>query len=250
MKIYIYCVLAVFLGLGLAGCEQQEVNRYENDPRLYFYNGRDYDHNPVFPQYDSTAQSFYLLPESQTRDTVYVVIETMGMTTDEPRPFRLVQTNIGDPDAAVAGTHYLSFDSEEMLKNMMMPVGCVHYYMPLIVLRDPSLNSSKVRLKMTIAENEYFKPGMERYINFMVTMTATAEKPKTWPANSIYGTWGPQKMWFLLNYVGVTDFSNPSDNGYRDYLKTLAIVKLNAYNADENNPDRPLKEADGTPVNF
>ena len=43
----------------------------------------------------------------------------------------------------------------------MIPAGAVRYYMPLIVLRDPSLEISKVRLKIGIGENEYFKQGID-----------------------------------------------------------------------------------------
>ncbi|MFR7823741.1 MAG: hypothetical protein ACLU30_11510 [Odoribacter splanchnicus] len=34
-----------------------------------------------------------------------------------------MQTNAGEADAAIAGTHYMAFDSEEMKKNMMIPAG-------------------------------------------------------------------------------------------------------------------------------
>ena len=240
----------ILLLLNLTGCEQKDVNRYENDPRLYFFNGYDNTRTPTYYHQDSIAQSFFLLPAEQERDTVFIVLETMGMISDEPRPFRLVQTNEGEPDAAVAGKHYLPFDSEEMRQNMMIPAGAVRYYMPLIVLRDPSLETSKVRLKLGIVENEYFKLGINEELEFMVTITATAEEPPTWNSWS-FGDWGAKKMWFVINYVGISDFADvPEDYAYRRYLKTLAIQKLREYNADPNNTDTPLTEADGTVVTF
>lgn len=250
MKKNILYIMGISFLLGLSGCEQLDVNRYENDPRLYFFNGYDNTRTPTYYHQDSIAQSFFLLPAEQERDTVFIVLETMGMPSDEPRPFRLVQTNEGEPDAAVSGKHYLPFDSEEMKRNMMIPAGAVRYYMPLIVLRDPSLEISKVRLKIGIGENEYFKQGIDEELEFMVTITATAEEPPTWD-DWYFGDWGPKKMWFVINYVGITDFMDVSeDSAYLNYLKAFAIQKLREYNADPGNPDTPLTEADGTVVTF
>ena len=253
MKKNIFYLWMLFLAWGMTGCEQQNVERYENDPRLYFFRGMDYDRVPVFSQGDSITQSFFLLPEDQQRDTVYVALETMGMFSDHARPFRLVQTNVGEPDAAIAGKHYVAFDSEEMQPQMKIPAGCVRYYLPLIVMRDPSVAEAKVRLKIAVEENDYFKIGIDARAKLMVTITAAAERPKNWSSSwsYIFGDWGAKKMWFLVNYVGVRDFNQvPEDYGYRKYLTAFAIQKLRDYNADEANPDRPLREADGTLVTF
>lgn len=252
MKKNIFYILAMLLGLGMAGCEKQEAERYENDPRLYFFRGVDYNRKPVFQQFDSITQSFFVLPEKQNRDTVYIAIETMGMTSGEARPFRLIQTNADSAGAAVAGTHYVDFNSEEMRKNMIIPAGSVRYFMPLILLRDPSLEHSKVRLNLAIAENEHFKVGINARSKFLITITALAEPPANWRSwSGTFGNWGSKKMWFLINYVGITDFSTvPTDYAYLNYLKAVAIEKLQAYNADVNNEDAPLTEADGTPVTF
>lgn len=250
MMKYEFYVIAFFALLGMAGCKQLDVNCYENDPRLYFYRSPSYDAS----QRDSIAQSFFLLPQEQDRDTVYITLETMGMSSDQPRPFSLVQTNVGEPNAAIAGKHYLALDSEEMKNNMMIPAGAVEYRMPLIVLRDPSLDTSKVRLKLDIAENKYFKPGIAENAHFWVTITATAEEPPTWESNYwiyIFGEWGAKKMWFIINYLGINDFSEEiDDSAYRDYLHALAEQKLQEYNADPVNEDAPLREMDGTLVTF
>lgn len=250
MKKDIFYVLVALFSLGLTGCDQLVVDKYENDPRLYFFKG--YDRVTQYTQGDSLVQSFFLLPEGQRRDTVYMVIETMGMTSDQPRPIRLVQKNAGAPNAAVAGKHYVAFDSQEMRELLMIPAGSAHYYFPLIVLWDPSLESSKVRLQLAVAENDYFKVGIEKQSEFLVTITALAEKPANWNTWSYqFGDFGVKKMWFLIHYVGVTDFSKyPDDSSYATYLSALAVKKLREYNADENNPDRPLREADGTVVKF
>lgn len=251
MKKNIFYILAVLL-LGTAGCEQQSVYKYENDPRLYFFNGVDYSQTPTLRQNDSIAQSFFILPEDQLQDTVWIVVETMGLVAEQPRPFTLVQTNVGETNAAVAGTHFMAFDSEEMKKNMMIPVGSVRYYMPLIVLRgDPLMETSVLRLKLKIVENAHFKVGIEKQTELLVKMTAMPERPSNWSSwTYTFGTWGPKKMWFLVHKMGITDFTFPDDYAYSTYLNSLFIEKLAEYNANPDNPDVPLTEANGTPVSY
>ena len=251
MKKHIFYILTVLL-LGIAGCEQQSVLKYNNDPRLYFFRGTDYSQTPSYNQNDSIAQSFFLLPDKQMQDTVWIVVETMGLVAEEPRPFTLVQTNVGEADAAVAGTHYMAFDSEEMKKNMKIPAGSVRYYMPLIVLRgDPLMENSVLRLKLKIVENAHFKIGIEKQTELLVKMTAMPERPSNWRQwEYTFGKWGAKKMWFLVHQMGITDFTFPDDYAYSTYLNSLFIEKLAEYNANPDNPDVPLKEADGTLVEY
>ena len=57
-------------------------------------------------------------------------------------------------------------------------------------------------------------------------------------------------MWFLVHQMGITDFTFPDDYAYTTYLNSLFIEKLAEYNANPDNPDVPLKEADGTLVSY
>lgn len=246
-----YIATLLFLCCGLFGCEQLEVNKYENDPRLYFFKG--YWAVDKFTQGDSTVHSFFVQPDGQMTDTVFVDVRTMGLPTDEPRPFKIVQLNPDHPDAAVPGKHYVPFDSEEMQRNMVMPAHAVRRLLPVIVKRDPSLETSRVRIEMAIVENDYFKVGIDTLAKFLVTTTAQAQKPGLWENYWKYhfGDFGAKKLWFLVHYVGVTNFDERiSDSGYEYYIEARAVQALKEYNADESHPDRPLREADGTLVTF
>ena len=58
-------------------------------------------------------------------------------------------------------------------------------------------------------------------------------------------------MKFIVDNTGFTDFEGGSLNtDYAYYLSSKVKQKLLEYNANPNNPDRPLKEADGTIVTF
>lgn len=248
LLIYISCIFFITI---LCNCQEKEIERYKDDPRLYF--SREKWSENYSNQGDSTEHSFFTLPDDQLRDTVWVDIRTMGLPTDFPRPFRIVQTNAKQADAAIPGKHYVAFDDESIRDLMMIPAGKVQHFMPVIVLRDPSLDTCRVRIEMEVEANDYFKVGLTSLSRFMVSTTSEVQEPKLWESfwQYYYGDWGPRKMWFLIRYVGISDFEKyPNDDAMILYLPAAAYGALEKYNADENNPDRPLQEADGTLVEF
>lgn len=256
MKKYkISVLLSIVAGLLSGSCDQREVTRYEDDPRIYFYKGIVYDEVALtsYTQSDSIKRSFFVLPDDQMWDTVWLDIRTMGFPTDQDRPMKIVQTNTGQPYAAVAGKHYIGFDDERVKKEVSIAAGQVKRMLPVIFYRDPSLEKDSVRLELEIQRNDYFEVGMDTLSRFMVEMTAKPAKPRLWSSvfQSVFGDWGPKKMWFIMRYVGFSDFENRiGDYAYQIFLRGRAGEALAEYNADERNEDRPLKEADGTPVKF
>ena len=246
MKIKIISVIFLLVVITI-GCEENSALEYENEPALYF-------ENTTYGQRDSVNHTFFIQPDEQMRDTVFVEILTMGYPADVDRSFVLEQVNVGQPGAAVAGKHFVAFDDPEMVSHLVIPKGSVRKSFPLIVLRDPSLELEEVRIELEIGENEYFKPGIDVWTNFVVKTTAMALKPTTWEAYWKYYfglTWGSVKMKFIVDNTGFTDFEGGSLNSdYAYYLSSKVKQKLLEYNANPNNPDRPLKEADGTIVTF
>lgn len=81
----------------------------------------------------------------------------------------------------------------------------------------------------------------------MVQTTARAEKPGNWDSSwkYIFGDWGSEKMWFIVNYLGYRDFNlTILDGGYKDYLKLKAHAKLAEYNQTHEEPlcEKPDKQ--------
>ena len=232
MKIIRYFIGSVLL-LAL-GCERQDAQVFEEEARLCFYRGDDGK-----GQQDSILHSFFVVPEMQERDTVWVEIALMGFPVDEACPVRIVQTNPDAVDAAVAGTHYVAFDAAELKELMVMGANQVKARIPVVFLRDISLKTEKKRLEMAIEQNAYFKPGIDADCRFMVQTTELAEKPANWDdvwKKSYFGDWSSQKMWFIVNYLGLEDFEAEYDAGYKKYLKQKAHSKLNEYNASHDEP--------------
>lgn len=148
-KIWKYLIGGV--ALLMFGCEQNDALLFEDAARICFLRGEDGS-----GQQDSILQSFFVVPEEQVRDTVWVEIALMGFPVDKDRPIKIIQTNQDAEDAAIAGTHYLAFDDVEVKGQVVMKANQVTARIPVIFLRDISLKTEKKRLEMTIEENEYF----------------------------------------------------------------------------------------------
>lgn len=247
MKLNVTSIVLFLLVFGAVSCKENTALEYENDPALYF-------ENTTYGQRDSVSHTFFVNPDTQIRDTVFVEILTMGYPVDEERPFVLIQANEGQPGAAIAGKHFVAFDDPEMTAHLKMPKGAVRKSFPLIVLRDPSLETEEVRIELKIGENDFFRSGIDVWNNFVVKTTAMAVKPTTWDTYWKYTfglTWGSVKMKFIIDNTGFSDFDGGYlSSDYADYLGSKVQQKLLEYNADPTNLDRPLKEADGTIVTF
>lgn len=251
---YIGALLAM---LAMTACTENEMEGYTNDPAIYFLNGKTYEDDgtqgastPL--QRDSINQSFFVCNDDVKREVVYVFVKTMGMLSDTDRPVSLVQTNSGADNAAVPGVHYVPFDDPEVAGNMVIPAGKSYAKIPVILLRDKSLQTSEKRLELTVGQNDYFRPGIDQYRNFVITTTDLAVKPARWDRGWKYyfgPTFGSVKFKFIINATGYTDWENlPSDYSYIKWLQTTVLQAFYDYN--QQHPDEPLKEADGTLVTF
>jgi hypothetical protein len=228
-----------------AGCGENEMLSYENEPAVYFA-------HETYGQRDSISHSFFLLNTTILSDTVYIKVNTMGQISSQDRPISLIQTNVGKPEAAVAGKHYVSFDDAGMKERLWIPANSAEANIPIVFIRDPSLALGQIRLELAIEKNEYFRPGIDAWRTFIVTTTDQAVRPALWDTRwrTFFGsTWGSIKMRFIIDATGYTEWGvTPSDMSYLTFLRNTVLQKFDEYNAAH--PDEPLKEADGELVRF
>lgn len=239
-----YSVIICLLACMHAACERQDALMYENDARIAFKRGE-----RGYGQQDSVIHSFFLVKKDKERDTVWIEMSASGFPDQtQDRPLKLVQTNAGAAGAAVAGKHYVAFDDPAIAGMMVLPQAQVEVKVPVILIRDASLDQEKVRIEMTVGENEYFKPGIDLNRNFMVQTTAMPEMPSNWQYWSYYfGKWGVVKMDFIVNTLGFNTFDELPDTGYRDYLKLKAREELTKYNTTHEEPLCENKEKKHAP---
>lgn len=240
-------IYIIFIGICfMTSCKEQHLLEYENDPALQFYWGNIPGRNP---QKDSLVCSFFIKPENILLDTMWLRVQTMGMPEDEDRPVKFVQLPESDESImARPGVHYIAFDSPELAPLMVVKANQVQADIPVVFLKDASLKGKEYRLTISIAPNEYFGNGIDRYQTFLLKVSNVAKEPESWKTWKYYvGDWGEEKMRFLMTYVGI-DFSSDYPAYMYNYFAAVAREKLAEYN---NDPEHEiLKEADGTIVSF
>jgi hypothetical protein len=227
-----------------ASCRQNDVPLYNDTPALYF--GEDYD---------SISHSFFFLPSGAVTDTLWIQVNVLGRLADVARPVALRQSNADGTLAARAGVHYVAFDAPSLQPFYSIPANAASVKIPVVFIRDASLDDSEVRLEIAVADNNCFRPGIAGKTAFVATTTARPTAPNNW--NSLWrwyfgADWGPVKWRFIIDVTGIRDLKQwetmPDDLNYPSYLRNLVEQAFREYNRD--NPDSPLVEADGTPVKF
>lgn len=238
----------MLLLLVTASCKENEAFFYENDPAIYFANEPKVNNG----QLDSIPYSFFVAPNSVVDDTVHVKVCLSGLLADYDRSIKLVQTNVGEEDAAIPGVHFIAFDDPSVVDSVCMPRGKAVAYIPVVLLRDVSLKSKEKRLKLSVEQNEHFRPGVNDLRTFTVIIADFTIKPKLWDSVWKYyfgPTFGSEKLRFIIQVTGFTDFDEyPTDFQLGNHLSTVFQQKLAEYN--EAHPDTPLAESDGTLVGF
>lgn len=236
MKHYLITILAIAL---LAACSEQSIAPFDAPASLYFYRG---DRNSSgAPQLDSTNYSFFLAVGPVTGDTLWLDVQLSGLPAGRDRALALVQLNAGEPAASVAGIHHVALDNT----TMKLPVGATSVAVPVIIKRIPEMDTTSFRLQIGIDPGNDFVPGIKGRDSYVIHITAMAVKPAAWDRyyDSAFGTWGQEKMRFLIDYVGYTAFDESLANtDMRTFLNLKAREKLAEYEAINGGP---LYEADG-----
>jgi hypothetical protein len=207
------------------------------------------------------SYSFTFEPEEVTQDTLWINVRTEGLLRDYPRAVTLKQAPaIDGNEDAVPGVHFVAFDDPSVKAQYVIPAGAVGASIPIVLLRDTSLQTSERTLRITLAENEHFllsTDGNKLYRNIVFADKLTM--PEMWALSVIkyyFGTYGEAKHRFMIEITGQPfdnewfkkNFSGSQyDADYAIFLQTWLQEKLDERNARESSP---LTEKDGTIVNF
>ena len=110
IKMIKYGFLFMLSMLTLVACKENEIETFEDESSLFFFRSIYSTNSKDAPQLDSTSYSFFLGGAIQV-DTVWLDVLLTGMPSGEARSLLIVQSNAGEPDAAIAGVHYVAFDN-------------------------------------------------------------------------------------------------------------------------------------------
>lgn len=102
--------------------------------------------------------------------------------------------------------HYVAFTNEELkAKYYMIPARKTGTKIPIVVKKDPSLNSGDVILQFTFKDNGYFKPGYDGLTTRTLSISSKLTKPSVWEesyCDYTFGLYGPEKHRLMIEWTG------------------------------------------------
>lgn len=259
--------LAMLLLPTVLACEKDLPVWDDETCRLNFYYDID-DRSDYEEKLSQSSYSFVYGSSDLTCDTVWFTIETMGKTSTIDRPITLTQVSTDSIDA-VAGKHYVAFDDPSIADFYKIKAGTAQAKIPIVMLRDASLKTDEVTLKIKITPNDYFTNGYPEYQTRTLTFSDHMTKPSNWdkeyptaygwsyPFSAYFGEYGQVKHQFLIDHTGkkwdndYIDELMEGDSQYLQYILTKVVNELAELNAERAAQGLgPLCEADGTEVSF
>ena len=226
---------------------------------LYYYagTGEVYNSEAVAKYFATvfTDYSFAYYGDAQ-RDTLWFEVSSMGFLSDVDRPIALKQVQVSDTvENARPGVHYVPFDDPSLAGLYRMPAGQDTVSIPVVLLRDPSLDDRLVVLRFTFADNGFFSPCYESMSTRTIFFTSGLIRPSSW-IDGIYGKWGPVKHQLLMDWTNEPwdeDYISKlnDDSSYYNYLLAKLHKRLEEENAKRLADPKigdVWREADGTEV--
>ena len=250
MKFRTLLILSVIGLTGLLSSCEKEIDTYEDDPQLYFFERAT---DLLQTRITSKSFSFVALASTVLTDTVKIKVKTMGLAANRDRVMRGVTVKAGT--TAIEGVNYAFIDG-------VIKAGQVEGYLPVVLYRTENIKTTTLYLNLAIANAGDFKPGVVEDQAFSLAWSDDLVKPSNWDGfislSSYFGTYSKVKYRFIIDVTGVTDFPlqqsgrNPLLPGeysavMMNDVKLRIKTALAAYNASHA---KPLTDENEVPVTF
>lgn len=257
-------LVTAFCAVTVSGCREDFMLYDDHQPRLNF------DISALNAQNRTVEHFTFVFTNSDVRqDTMWVGVESMGYTSTEDRYFTLEQLDANEVDAdlytdalnAVPGVHYLAFNHPDLREYYRMPAGKAYVRIPVVFLRDASLETEERMLFFHVREDGTWQHGIPGFRIRRICVTDKLAEPVRWQNIAFYfGEYGPVKHRFLIDITGqkwddefIESFYSffTGDRTYLEYLLNLARTRLEETNAVRQAEGQDvLREADGRVVAF
>lgn len=218
-------------------CKKSEIKLYNDGARIQLMDSI------------SAAFSFIYEPKSVVRDTFFLDVRTIGGLTNYDRLIKLEQVpefrdsivfhpttklpvdtiKIAVANQAQAGVHYVGFDSPEMKPLLVMKADQVTAKLPIILLRDASLENVSYRLRIAIRANDDFMLGETKSLAKTLSFSDRLERFYSWrldnstaPAWLAFGKYSTVKHQFMYEVI-----DEPIDEAW--YQAVVSIGALQHY---------------------
>jgi hypothetical protein len=264
MKRLIYFI-AVLL-VTAAGCKKSEYLKYNDIARVQLA--------------DTTTMNttFIYDPVSVVKDTVYIMVSTIGGITDHDRPVKLVQvpeydyTFVRDPVTnlvidtiaterpfkALPGVHYIDLEDKSLASRMVIRANHVSDSIPVVLLRDASLKANSYRLRLQLVGNTDFGLGETVAREKTVVFSDRLERFFSWridgsaaPAFGTFGKYSTGKHQFMMDVLKVNIdeawyqavVAAQAQSNFQNVLRA-ALIAFNNDPANIASGKAPLRETD------
>ena len=123
------------------------------------------------------------------------------MVPDRARPVRFEQIASENPaDDAKPGVHYVAFDDQSLAAGYVVPAGATSVQLPVVLLRDESLDAKDYVLRFRVADNGYFRAGLKGGRECTIVISNRLVQPSNWPGE--IGAYSEQKHLWLVEQTG------------------------------------------------
>ncbi|MBQ8501393.1 MAG: DUF4843 domain-containing protein [Bacteroides sp.] len=258
----LFYFIATIIAIHITGCQEEEALIFQDAARIQFTSN------------DDLPYSFIWLDKSQEQATVKLPLRVIGGPQNTEREVKVSQieefdityeydnkgyvidsvvTPVGNP--ALPGTHYVTFDNPEAQALLKVAPGVVQDSLAIILKRDASLSSGKVRLRVRLEASDDFLLGESKYLERTIIFSDMLEQPSGWYYRSYYDK--STAYSYLGNYsvpkhelmVRVLQRLQGKDSRVDDewiakgnadptifvYWRSKFVEELNAFNSDPDN---------------
>lgn len=246
MKILKYILIPVICVFALS-CKKSGDFLYTDIARLQFGPEPRFLYSSIIRD-SLKRQTFVYLDNTALVDTIYFDIYTMGNLSDKDRTFALKQEQVNGEYNAAPGVHYRAFTDPDVARLYVIKAGQAHSLVPVILLRDASLKSNSVMLKLSIVPNENFQPGQEQLLWRKVVITDHIVQPAAWTpflTSMYFGKYSEVKHRFMIDSTGQKwdeDFLTMIAADTQQMQYWLGIVKSALISYNKAHPLKPLED--------
>ena len=207
------------------------------------------------------SYSFAFGPSDVMRDTVKLDVALLGNVVDYDRVISLRQILTGEHDAQ-SGVHYVPFDDPSLASQYILPANATSAVIPVVLLRDVSLQENDYNLRVTFQSNADFSFVAKEKSYRSIVIADQLIQPNNWDSycKHFFGSYGKVKHQFMIDETGFPWDNEYVDNEIYGYLSNdqnvlfaLQAKMQNAlaeYNATHEEPLREGEEYDYVLVDF
>lgn len=256
MKKLKFVCMAVVL-LSAYACKKDQYYLYNDKARIQFGPEESRIYTASYNLADTTkSYTFFYEDTNVKEDTVYFDIYAVGGVSKSDRSFTLQQEQVAGAVNAEPGKHYVAFNDPKATKHYVIKANTVHTKVPVIMLRDPSLKTTTVTLKLNVVPDQNFLSGEVSNLWRKVIFTDRLSQPAAWNASAVqyyYGKYSVVKHEFMINSTGKKwdqDFMQPLPSNYAELQYWIGKLKIALVEYNSAHPGNPLRDENGELVLF